>query len=140
MLAHRVEGEHPTGYSNLLQKLEIQAEVRDPLLLKTTTARGSNITHSQIPENLFPSQKLKGSHTFTAQFTTVESNKAEEYLGMKPEEEEETESSAGECTETLSGVGGVISQLSILSVLPMQSSYIRGKFKIVLDAVALNIS
>ena len=34
MLAHKVDGKHPASYSNLLlakQKLEIQAEARDPL-------------------------------------------------------------------------------------------------------------
>ena len=67
--AHKVDGEHPTSYSDLLlvaQKLERWAEARDPLLLKTTTAGRSNMTHSQTPENLFPSQRLKGNHTFTA--------------------------------------------------------------------------
>ena len=47
MLAHKVDGEHPTSYSNLLLavwKLERQAEARDPLLLKTTLTGGSNGT------------------------------------------------------------------------------------------------
>ena len=70
MLAYKVDGEHPASYSDLLleaKKLERQAEARDPLLPKTTTTGGSNITHSQSSGNLFPSWKLKGSHTFTAQ-------------------------------------------------------------------------
>ena len=69
MLVHKVDDEHPTGYSDLLlaaKKLERQAEARDTLLLKTTTASGSNVTHSQTPGNLSPSQKLKGNHTFAA--------------------------------------------------------------------------
>ena len=78
-----VDGEHPAGYSNLLLvawKLDRWAEARDPLLPTTAAAGRSNITHSQTPGNLFPSQKLKGSHTFTAQSTTVENNKDEEDL------------------------------------------------------------
>ena len=106
ILAHTVDGEHLTGYSNLLleaQKLERWAEARDPQIPKTTTTGRVTITHSQTPGNLFPSQKLKGSHTFT----TVESNKAEEDSGMKPEWEEEAECSAGEDAETSNGVGGM---------------------------------
>ena len=69
MLAHRVDGENPVTYSELLLavwKLERQAEARGPLLLNATTTEGSNVTHSQSQGNLFPSRKLKGSHTFTA--------------------------------------------------------------------------
>ena len=55
---------------------------------------------------MFPSQKLKGSHTFTAQYTIMESNEAEEDSGTKAEEEEEAESSVGEYKGTSSGVGG----------------------------------
>ena len=94
ILAHKVDGENPAGYSNLLlaaQKLERWAEVRDPLLPKTITTGGLNVTHSQTPGNLFPSQMLKGSHNFTAWSATVESNKAEEDSGVKPEGEEEAE-------------------------------------------------
>ena len=69
MLAHEVDGKHPTSYSDLFLaawKLERWAEARDPLLLKTTTTRGSNVTWPQVPGNLFPSRKLKGNHTFMA--------------------------------------------------------------------------
>ena len=55
MLAHKVDGEHPAGYSKLLlaaQKLERWAEARDPLLPKTTSMGGSNVTHSQTSRNL----------------------------------------------------------------------------------------
>ena len=103
MLAHKVDGEHPTSYSNLLlaaQKLERWAEARDPLLLKTTAAGRLNFTHSQTLGNLFPSQKLQGNHTFTAQFATVENNTTKEDLGAKPEGEGKAESSAGEDVET----------------------------------------
>ena len=68
MLAHKVNGENPVTYFELFlnaQKLERWVEARDPLLLKTTTAGGSNITHSHSQGNLFPSRKLEGSHTFT---------------------------------------------------------------------------
>ena len=58
ILAHKVDGEHPTGYSDLLlaaQKLKRWAEARDPLLLKTTPTRRLNVTHSQTSRNmLFP--------------------------------------------------------------------------------------
>ena len=47
---------------------------------------------------------LKGSCTFTAQSAMVESNEAEGDSGVKAEE---AQSSAGEDTETSSGVGGV---------------------------------
>ena len=43
MLAQKVDGEHPTGYSDLLPvawKLEVWAEARDHLFPKTTTAGG----------------------------------------------------------------------------------------------------
>ena len=78
MFAHKVDGEHPTGYPDLLlaaQKLKRQAEARDPLLPKTTTTGASNVTHSQTPGDLFLSQKLKGNLTFTAQSATVETMK-----------------------------------------------------------------
>ena len=82
-------------------------KARDSLLAKTTTTGGLNVTYSQISGNLFPSQKLKGSHTFIAQPTSVESNEAEEDSGMKAEEEEGAKSSAEEDTGTSSRVGGV---------------------------------
>ena len=109
MLAHKVDCEHSSSYSDLLLAawtLERPAEARDPLLPKTTTARGSNITHFLRPGNLFPFQKLKGSHTLTTWSATVESNEAEEDSGTKPEGEEKAKSSAGEDAETSSGVGG----------------------------------
>ena len=55
---------------------------------------------------LFPAQKLKGNHTSTAQSTIVESTEADEDLSVKPEREEEAESSAEEDTETSNRVGG----------------------------------
>ena len=67
---------------------------------------GSNITQPQTSGNLFPSRKLKGNHTFTAQSTIVESIGAEEDMSVKPEGEEEAESSHGEDPETWSGIGG----------------------------------
>ena len=69
MLANKVDDENPVVYSELLlaaQKLERQMEARDLLYPKTTTTGGSNVTHSHLQGNLFPSQKLKGSCTFTA--------------------------------------------------------------------------
>ena len=46
MLAHKVDGEHPVSYSNLLlamQKLERWAEARDPLPPKMAATSGSNM-------------------------------------------------------------------------------------------------
>ena len=57
MLAHKVDGDHPASYSDLLlaaQKLERQNKARDPLLPKTTKTGGSNITHSQTQWIFFP--------------------------------------------------------------------------------------
>ena len=52
------------------------------------------------------SQKLKGSHIFTAWSAMVESNRVVEDSGTKAEEAEKAESSDGEDLETSSGVGG----------------------------------
>ena len=109
MLAHKVDDEHPTSYSYLLLaawKLERWTEARDPLLPKTTTTGGFNVTQSQTTGNLFPCRKLKGNHTFTAWSAIVESTEAEEDSNIKQEGEEEAESSAEEDAETSSGVGG----------------------------------
>ena len=67
MLAHKVDSEHPTSYSDLLlatQKLERWTEVRDPLPPKKTTTSGLNVMCSQMTGNLFPSHKLKDKCTF----------------------------------------------------------------------------
>ena len=111
MLAHKVDGEHPTNYSDLLLaawKLERWAKARDLLLPKTTTTGGLDDTWPKTSGYLFPSGKLKGNHTFTVQSTTVESIGAEEDLSVKPEREEEAESSDEEDPETSSGIGGAI--------------------------------
>ena len=94
MLAHKVDGKHPANYSDLLlaaQKLERLAAARETLLPKTITTGGSNITQLQKSWNLFPSRKLKGNCTFTAQSIIVESTEAEEELSVRTEREEETE-------------------------------------------------
>ena len=55
MLAHKVDGENPVTYSELLlavQKLERWAEARDPLLPKTSTTMSLNITCSHSQGNL----------------------------------------------------------------------------------------
>ena len=72
------------------------AEARDPLLQKTTTTRGSNVTQPQALGNLFPSRKLKGNCTIMAGSTIVGSVGTEENLSVKLEGEEEAESSEGE--------------------------------------------
>ena len=91
MLAWKVDGEHPASYSYLplvAWKLEKKGlHPRDPLPPKTASAGRSNTTHSQTSGNLFPSQKLKGYHTFTAQSTTSETMKLKKTQGVKPEGE-----------------------------------------------------
>ena len=109
ILAYKVDGKHPISYSDLILaawKLERWAEPRDSLLLKTTTTGGLNVTWPQTLANLFPSRKLKGNHTFTAQSAIVESIKAQVDLSIKPEGEEETECSHEEDPEILRGIGG----------------------------------
>ena len=66
-----------------------------------------NVTLSRTSGNLFPSCKLKGNHTFTAQAETIVSNEAEENSSVKKEGDGETESSADEEAETSGGVGGM---------------------------------
>ena len=110
MLAHKVDGENPVTYSELLlaaRKLERWSEARDPLLPKTITIRGSNVTHSHSQGIQFLSRKLKGSHTFTAQLAVVEDHEAEEDSGPKPNGEEEAESSAEEDIGPAGDVGNV---------------------------------
>ena len=97
MLAHKADGENPVTYSKLLLaawKMERQAEARDPLLPKTTTTRGLNVTHSHSQGNLFPSKKLKGSSTFTAQSAVVKDCETEGDSGPKSDWEKEAKSSA----------------------------------------------
>ena len=109
MLVHKVDGKNPATYFKLLlaaQKLERWAEARYPLLLKTTTTRGLNMTHSHSQGNLFHSRKLNGSHTFTAQSAVVEDHETEEDSGLKPNGENEAESSAEEGAGLAGKVGG----------------------------------
>ena len=111
MLAHKVDGENPVTFSELLlaaQKLERWAEARDLLLPKTTTSGGSNITHSHSQGNLFPSRKLKGSLTFTDQSTALEDHETEEDSGPKPDWEKEAKSSAEEDMGMSGKVGGAV--------------------------------
>ena len=99
MLDHNSNGENPVTYSKLLltaQKLERQVEERDPLLPKNPTTRSSNITHSHLRGNPFPSRKLKGNHTFTAWSAAIEDHETEEDSGPKPDREKEAKSSAEE--------------------------------------------
>ena len=55
ILAHKVDGEHPASYSDLLlaaQKLEWQAETRDPLPPKVAVTSGMTVKCSQMPGNI----------------------------------------------------------------------------------------
>ena len=91
MLAHKVDGEHPASYSNLLlatQSLERWSEAGDPLPPKMAATSGSNMIHSQMPGNLFLSHKLRGNHTFTAQAVTIGNDKAEEDSSVNRKEKE----------------------------------------------------
>ena len=109
MLAHKVDGKHPTSYSDLLlvaQKLERWAEARDTLLPKTTITGGSNITWPQTWGNLFLSRKLKGNCPFMAQSAIVECIGTEGDSSIKPEGEEEAESLEREDHEILIEIGG----------------------------------
>ena len=117
MLAHKVDGENPVTYSKFLlaaQKLERWTETRDPLLLKTTTTRWLNVNHSHSQGNLFPSRKLKDSHTFTAQSTSLEDHETEEDSGPKPDGEKEAKSSAEEGMGMSGKVGGTDQSLDYI--------------------------
>ena len=110
MLSHKVDGENPVTYSELLLaawKLERWAEARDPLVPKTTTTRSSNVTCSHSQGNLFPSKKLKGNCTFTAQSIAVEDCETEEDSGPKPNGEKEAQSSAEEDAGMTGEVGDI---------------------------------
>ena len=107
MLVHKVDGNHPASYSNLLlakQKLERLAEARDPLPPKTAATNGSTTMHSQMPGNLYPSCMLKGNCTFAAQAATVENDVVEEDLGVESWGQEDMEPSANEEVEILGKV------------------------------------
>ena len=117
MLAHKVSGEHPASYSDLLlvvHKLERWAEARDALLPKTTITRGSNVTWPQASGNMFLSSRLKGNHTFMASSAIVGSIGTEEVLSVKLEGEEEAECSEGEDQETPNGIGGDDQLISLI--------------------------
>ena len=109
ILAHRVDGEHPVNYSDLLLatwKLERLAEAQDFLPPKMATTSGPNETHSLIPGNLFTLHKLKGNHTVTAWAVTVGNEEVEADSGAKQEGEGETEPSADEKVEASGRAGG----------------------------------
>ena len=76
-------------------------------ILCSQNLRSLNITHSHSQGNLFPSRKLKGSHTFTTQSTVVEDLETEEGSGPKLNGEKETESSTEEDVGMLGEVGNV---------------------------------
>ena len=110
MLAHKVNGESPVTYSQLLlatQKLERWAEARDPLPPKTTTAGSLKVICSQWQGNLFPSKELKGNCTLTAQSAAVEDLEMEEDSGPKPDEEKEIKSPAEEDAGMTGEIGDV---------------------------------
>ena len=64
------------------------------------------MTHSQTPGNLFPSDKLKGNCTFTAQAATIGNDEGEADSSAKQEGEGETEPLADEEVKASGRVGG----------------------------------
>ena len=109
MLAHKVDGENPAGYSDLLlaaRKLERRAETMDPLPPKTTMTSVSNITHSQTSGNPFPSCKLKGNCIVTPWAVTIGSNEFEVDSSVEQEGDGEMEPSAGEEVKASGGMEG----------------------------------
>ena len=109
MLAHRVDGENPTGHSDLLLatgKLERRAEVRDPLPPKTSVTSGLNVICLQTPGNLFLSCKLKGNHTFTTWAVTIRNADSKADFGAKQEGEGEMEPLADEEVKASGGAEG----------------------------------
>ena len=138
ILAHKVDGEHPVSYSDLLlvvQKLERWAEARDLLLPNTTMTEGSNATQPQALGNLFPSRKLKGNWTFMAWSAIVESAGTEEDLTTGLEGEEEVESSEGDPVKLVEQ----ISHSAISSDLPTYLNYTKRKTRIVSGAAVMII-
>ena len=110
MLVHKVNGENPVTYSELLltaQKLERWVEVRDPLLPKNPTTGSLNVTHSHSQGNLFPSRKLKDHCTFTACSAAVEDHETEKDSGPKPDREKEGKFSAKEDVGMMGEAGDV---------------------------------
>ena len=97
MLAHKVDGKNPSGYSNLFLvawKLDRRAEAREPLPPKTAVTSWSNVTHSWTPGYIFPSSKLKGNATFTTQAVTIGNDEGGADSGAKEGGEGEMEPSA----------------------------------------------
>ena len=108
MLAHKVDGEHPANYSDMLmaaQMLEWWVEVRDPLPPKMAATNGSTMMCSQTLGNLFPLHKLKDNHIFTTQAVTVGNDEAKEDPGVKLEGEGEMEPSPDVDLEASGRVG-----------------------------------
>ena len=86
MFAHKVDGEHPSSYSNLFlatQKMERWAEARKLSPKKMATTSGSNTMCSQTPGSLFPLHKLKSNCTCIAQAVTIRNDMAEENPGVE---------------------------------------------------------
>ena len=142
MLAHKVYGEHPAWYSwpapSSLKVGKMGRSQRSSTPEDHYNWRIKCNLFSDIGE-LVPSQKLKGSHTFTAWSATVESNEAAEDSGMKAKEEEEAESSAGEDSEPQVELGGDQSFGYTVCFANVVKLYQR-KIEIVLDVVVLTIS
>ena len=108
MLAHKVDGENPAGYSKLLlatKKIQRRAEARDPLPPKTVVASGLNMRCSQAQGNLFPSCRLKGNCTSTSPAVTVGNDEGEADSSAK-QEGEEMEPLADEEVKALGRAGG----------------------------------
>ena len=75
---------------------------------------GSNVTHSHSQGDLFPSRKLKGSHTFIAPSALVEDHETEEGSGPEPNKEKEAESFTEEDMRMLGKVGSADQSLGYI--------------------------
>ena len=107
MLAHKVDGEHPSIYSDLplaTQKLERWAEARDSLPPRMAATNGSNVMCSQMPGNLFPLPQVEGQLYFPVWAATIGNDMSEEDPYVEQKGEEETKPSADEEVEALGEV------------------------------------
>ena len=103
-LAYKVDGKHPTSYSDLLLAKTGQSQ-NCPAPKDHHNWRIECYLATSIG-NLYPSRKLKGSCTFTACSAILKSIGAEEDLSVKPEGEEVAESSDEKDSETSTVIGG----------------------------------
>ena len=143
MLTHKVDGENPAGYSDLLLaawKLEKRTEARNSLPPKTAVTSGSSAIHSLTPWNLFPSFKLKGNCTFTTWAVTIGNAEGKADSGVQQEEEGEMEPLADKEVKCQAEQKEQIRQWSISIALPRWSNFTNRKTGVVSDVGVLTTS